>query len=171
MSESRVVFHRPLCIDLGGIAKGFAVDRATECLRAHGAYETVVNAGGDIRVQGRNAEPIQLSAEFSGSNGRMPVLELTDGSVASSSGHLARRWLGARWCGPHVDGVSRSPAPTDRFVCVVAERSMIADALTNVVMVRGKESAQILQTFGASAYLHDSAGAWQSLEARGVQAA
>jgi thiamine biosynthesis lipoprotein len=141
---NRVVFHRPLCVDLGGIAKGFAVDRATDCLRARGALQTVVNAGGDIRVQGKDAEPIRLSAESS--MDAMPVLELTDGSVASSSGHLQRRWQDGRLCGPHVDGVHRSPAPTDRFVCVVAERCVIADALTKVVMAQGMASAAVLGT-------------------------
>ena len=163
LPANRVVFHRPLCVDLGGIAKGFAVDRATECLRAHGASQTVVNAGGDIRVQGNEAEPIRLSAESSLDS--MPVLELADGSVASSSGHLQRRWQSGHWCGPHVDGIRRSPAPTDRFVCVVAARCVIADALTKVVMAQGKESAAALRQFDASAYVHDPRHGWQYLEA------
>jgi thiamine biosynthesis lipoprotein len=165
---NRVIFHCPLCVDLGGIAKGFAVDRATDCLRAHGAFQTVVNAGGDIRVQGKDAELIQLSAESSNdSNDRMPVLELTDGSVASSSGHLQRRQHGGRLCGPHVDGVDRSPAPTDRFVCVVAQHCVIADALTKVVMAQGAESAPLLRRFEASAYLHDPGQPWQYLPESG----
>lgn len=157
LSENRIVFHRPLCVDLGGIAKGFAVDMATERLRAQGALHTVVNAGGDIRVQGIEAEPIQLSAE---STDAMPLLELTDGSIASSSGHLQRR---SPWLGPHVDGRSRKPAPTDRFVCVASERCVIADALTKVIMVCGRESEPVLQQFGASAWLHDPGQAWQCL--------
>ncbi|HEX7157470.1 MAG TPA: FAD:protein FMN transferase [Edaphobacter sp.] len=157
LPENRVVFHRPLCVDLGGIAKGFAVDLATECLSAHGARHTVVNAGGDIRVQGIEAEPIQLSAE---STDALPVLELTDGSIASSCGDLQRR---SRLHGSHVDGRSRKPAPTDRFVSVVAERCIIADALTKVVMARGRESAPALREFGASAWLHDAGQAWQCL--------
>lgn len=165
---NRVVFHRPLCVDLGGIAKGFAVDRATECLRAHGALQTVVNAGGDIRVQGKDAEPIRLSAEASMDT--MPVLELADGSVASSSGHLQRRWHRGRMCGPHVDGVHRSPAPTDRFVCVVAERCIVADALTKVVIVQGAESVVALRQFEASAYVHDPDNGWQRLEAERTMA-
>jgi thiamine biosynthesis lipoprotein len=168
LPDNRVVFHRPLCVDLGGIAKGFAVDRATECLRAHGALQTVVNAGGDIRVQGKDAEPIRLGAESSMDT--MPVLELTDGSVASSCGHLQRRWHSGRVRGPHVDGVYRSPAPTDRFVCVVAERCVIADALTKVVMAQGAESAAVLRQFGASTYLHDPGHGWQYLEAERAMA-
>ena len=168
LKANQVKFHRPLCVDLGGIAKGFAVDRATECLRMHGAMQTVVNAGGDIRVQGTDAEPIRLSAESSMDT--KPVLELTDGSVASSSGHLQRRWYGGRVCGPHVDGVRRSPAPTDRFVCVVAERCVVADALTKVVMVKSRDSKAVLRQFGASAYVHDPGYGWQYLEAESAVA-
>ncbi len=163
LGGNRVVFGRSLCIDLGGIAKGFAVDRATECLRAHGAFETVINAGGDIRVQGEDPEPIYLSVEFP--EGRTPVLELMDGSVASSSGHLQRRRHGGRLCGPHVDGVRRIPATTDRFVCVAAECCMVADALTKIVMVRGEESASLLRRFDASAYFYDPGQAWRQMEA------
>jgi thiamine biosynthesis lipoprotein len=160
LDDGCVVFHRPLWIDLGGIAKGYAVDRATECLRAHGALQTVVNAGGDIRVQGRT-EPIRLSAETATET--MPVLELTDGSVASSSGHLQRRWSDGEMRGPHVHGVRRSSAPTDRFVCVVAERCMVADALTKVVMAEGMGSSGVLREFGASGYFYDPEVGWRSL--------
>ena len=161
LSGNRVAFRRALCVDLGGIAKGFAVDRATDRLWALGARQTVVNAGGDIRVRGTEGVPIQLSGESA--EERMPVLELMNGSVASSSGHLQRRLHDGRFHGPHVDGVHRTPAATDRFVCVTAESCMIADALTKVVMVQGLESQPLLRLFEASAYFHDPAQAWQQL--------
>jgi FAD:protein FMN transferase len=162
LSDGHVIFHRPLWIDLGGIAKGYAVDRASECLRRWGAVQAVVNAGGDIRVQGQLLEPIRLAVESSVDT--MPVLELADGSVASSSGHRQRRWHDGRLCGPHVDGADRSPAATDRFVCVLADDCVVADALTKVVMARGPESAGLLRRFGASAHVHDPTSGWLHLE-------
>ena len=156
--DGRVEFHRPLWIDLGGIAKGYAVDRATERLRDWGATQAAVNAGGDIRVLGRDVERIGLELEFPVNPA--PVLELTDGSVASSSGHRRRRWRHGRLCGPHVHGARRSPASTNRFVCVVAERCVVADALTKIVMAEGSHSANLLQQFKASALLHDPLRGW-----------
>src|SRR5712691_4775026 len=50
LANGTVRFHRPVWIDLGGIAKGYAVDRAVECLRRGGARQGCVNAGGDLRV-------------------------------------------------------------------------------------------------------------------------
>ena len=161
---NRVFFQRPLWIDLSGIAKGFAVDRAMERLGEFGAAHAVVNAGGDIRVLGSGAERIRLATESSA--GAAPVLELINGSAAGSSGALRQSLHCGRLCGPHVDGSSRTPAPPGRFVCVVAEDCMAADALTKITMVKGDGSAELLRQFSASAYLHDPGGEWQLIGAR-----
>lgn len=170
--DGKVRFHRPLWIDLGGIAKGYAVDRATECLRARGTFFSIVNAGGDIRVRGRRTEPVALDTgpDMQSSTNALPVIELEDGSIASSSGHRQRRWCRGRLCGPHVDGVRRTPAATDRFVCVIAEQCVVADALTKVVMAKGAECACLLRDFGASAHIHDPSIGWRHVEV-GVEVA
>ena len=54
-----VRLHQPASIDLGGIAKGFAVDRALDALRDAGAEFALVNAGGDLAGYGR-AWPAQI---------------------------------------------------------------------------------------------------------------
>jgi thiamine biosynthesis lipoprotein len=81
-----VRFLRPLAIDLGGIAKGFAVDWAVEALRAEGAAGGTVNAGGDLRAFGHEVEQIHLrdSANPAARRGschcrteRLPVPEFT----------------------------------------------------------------------------------------------
>lgn len=155
---NRVIFHRPLWIDLGGIAKGFAVDRAAERLGTFGATSTVINAGGDVRVQGSDVERIRLGA--ASHDDASPVLELADGSVAGSSGALRQSRHVGRLCGPHVDGLSRAPAPVDRFVWVVAARCITADALTKVVMAKGAASRDLLRQFDASAYISDPGNVW-----------
>ncbi len=169
LSADHVAFRRPLWIDLGGIAKGFAVDRATERLRDCGAQRTVVNAGGDIRVAGGNAEMIRLGADSMKEGA--PVLELMDGSVAGSLAAFREKPSGAQVSGPHVDGSRRKPAPLDRFVCVVAEQCVVADALTKVVMAMGLESAELLEQFGASAYIKDPDKEWQQIGTMETEAA
>lgn len=162
LSDNRVVLRRPLCLDLGGIAKGYAVDRAMDCLVALGATQAVVNAGGDIRVHGTQPELVQLRPATP--QAEMPVLELINGSVASSSGHLHRRLHRGRLHGPHVDGIRRVPAASDRFVSVTAARCITADALTKVVMAEGSASQPVLRRFRASAYLQDPGQPWLQLE-------
>lgn len=162
-SDGRVTFYRPLWIDLGGIAKGYAVDRASETLRSWGVKRSVVNAGGDIRVTGESVERIAL--DIGSSAASLPLLELGEGSVASSTGRRHRRWNRRGRVGPHVHGAWRSPAPTDRFVCVVAERCIVADALTKIVVAEGANSTKLLKEFNASAHLHDPQQGWQHLAA------
>lgn len=159
MADCRVQFRRPLWIDLGGIAKGFAVDRAVDCLRRHGVAQGAVNAGGDLRIFGPVTERVLLQPELL-EDGGAPVLEIADAAVASSSGHLERREYDGGIAGPHIDGRSREPIPTDRFVSVVAESCMIADALTKIVLAQTENSVEILRHHGASAHLHRPGRGW-----------
>lgn len=160
---NRVWFRRPLWIDLGGIAKGFAVDRATECLREFGPSRTVVNAGGDLRVQGGEAESILLGA--TSSTYGAPVLELADGSAAGSCAAPAQRRHRGPFSGPHVDGTRRRPTPAGRFACVIAENCMTADALTKVAMAQGVQSIDVLDQYGASAWIKNPDEDWQHIGA------
>ena len=114
-------FRRPLWIDLGGIAKGYAVDCAVAQLWAQGASRGCVNAGGDLRVLGSEPTRIYLRTE-SVADGALPVVELADGSLASSSGRRLRRRRRGGFVGAHVDGASRRAVGTRRFACVIAER-------------------------------------------------
>jgi hypothetical protein len=58
LDQLRIKFRKPLWLDLGGIAKGFAVDVAMATLRARGVREGTVSAGGDLRTMG--PEPAQI---------------------------------------------------------------------------------------------------------------
>jgi len=156
-SDSHVRFHRPVWIDVGGIAKGYAVDKAIGCLRESGARRAVVNAGGDIRVLGEETEQIRLAPDFPVDS--VPILQLADGSVASSSRQSRQDPVR----GPHIHGITRSPAPPDRFVSVVAERCIIADALTKVVMAEGESAFETLEQFEACAHFHDPLTGWRHL--------
>jgi thiamine biosynthesis lipoprotein len=149
-----VRFRRTLWIDLGGIAKGYAVDRAMERLRAHGPTQACVNAGGDLLVHGPDTERVLLTPGGVPSDG-LPVLEIENAAVASSGISVQRHSEGHD---PHLDGRSRKPVASGRFVSVVAEQCVIADALTKVVLALEERSEAILRRYGASAHLHDVHG-------------
>jgi len=151
LTDSRVHFRRPLWIDLGGIAKGYAVDRAAEALRAHGVERGVINAGGDLRAIGEGPEHVRLRPTFA-SFDHMPVLEIEDASLASSEASLA-----------HRDGRQRERSTVPRFVSVVAQSCALADALTKPVIARGAASASLLCRFGAVAFMHEPGGQWTRL--------
>jgi len=160
--DCSVHFRRSLWIDLGGIAKGYAVDRAMEILMARGARRSCVNAGGDLSVRGPGSERVRLQPE--NATGTIPVLDVEDAALASSSGHLERRIHEGEARGPHLDGRDKGFAiDTRRFVSVVARSCIIADALTKIVLAMGKESEPLLRRYGASAHLQDPGNDWQHL--------
>jgi thiamine biosynthesis lipoprotein len=156
--EDRVCLRRPLWIDLGGIAKGHAVDCAVHVLRLHGIQQGCVNAGGDLRTLGPGPHRVAIASDEAEPS-HQAVLELGEAAVATSSGRV----FSASGVGPHVDGRSRACMALHETVTVVAERCIHADALTKIVLALGTQSAAILESFQATAYLQDAAGHWTPL--------
>ena len=158
LEGDRVAFARPLWLDLGGIAKGYAVDRAIAVLIEHGSREACVNAGGDLRRVGREPELVHVR----GASSWLPALELSSGSVASSGDE---RIENASTAGPHLDGRRRTRAIRGSRVSVVAERCAVADALTKIVLADPSFAETLLPRYEATALLHDPRGAWKVLGA------
>ena len=153
LPEHHIRFLRPLWIDLGGIAKGYAVDRAIEALQAFAPIQACVNAGGDLRLAGPEIECVRLAAEDCDSD-TVPIVELRNGSLASSV---------STEDGPHIH-VRRGRAGTHRqFVSVTAPRCIDADALTKLVIARGACSTKSLAAFAANAVVHDAAFGWREI--------
>ncbi len=148
LDDSSVRLRRPLWIDLGGMAKGFAVDCAMQILIAAGATQACVNAGGDMRVNGERAEPVHVRMR----DGVLePVLEIANAAVATSGPSAS----------PHLDGVSRAPVSRFKIASVVAPECMTADALTKVVLSDCANVADVLAAFDARACVHDDADGWR----------
>lgn len=120
---------RPGCIDVGGIAKGFAVDRAIDAMQAAGAASGMVNAGGDVAGYGR-PWPVQIVeprarraiAEVMLDGEALATSALADGSVRHLPG-ADPRWISAS---------VRAPTATD------------ADALTKVLLAGSPRAAHCL---------------------------
>ena len=158
--KGRVRFQRPLWIDVGGIAKGYAVDAALEAMDLPANIQCGINAGGDLRVAGPDAENVRLRLPFPADP--VPVIALQDGSLASSSGRENARSFEGRSVGPHVNGLTRAATSLDVFVSVASPVCMTADALTKVVLACGEKSEPILRKHRATAYIHDAHG-WRIL--------
>lgn len=135
-------------LDVGGIAKGFAVDRMMATLRAHGIRAACVNAGGDLRVSGPESWPVYLRGL---PDHETATLMLQQGSVASSvyeNGESPFRHdvlLDPR--------IARCSARTVA-VSVAAPRCLHADALTKVIALSGNIHHPALAEFGAVAWMH-----------------
>jgi thiamine biosynthesis lipoprotein len=161
LRDDRVRFVRPLALDLGGIAKGYAVDCAIAALRAEGVTSARVNAGGDLRVLGNKSEIVHVRT--GGPQGALlPLCALADGALATSAYGGQRASAGGRFATSLIDPRVRLPVMSTRTVSVVAPTCMIADALTKVVLLRGARAAPIVAAYRASAaILSPAAGRWR----------
>lgn len=136
-------------LDLGGIAKGHAVDRGIAALRAHGCAAGYVNAGGDLRVFGALELPVVLRDERHG--GVRPFCTLSDGALATShfAGSSRSTLYAARGVRP-----AEEMEPFERHVSVAAPSCLMADALTKIVAATGRADHPLLARHGAIAWLH-----------------
>ena len=165
---NRVYFKRPLWVDLSGIAKGYAVDRAVAALRAAGIRSACVNAGGDLRILGAEPERVAIRTAAAAC-AALAVIDLRGGALATSCGaDLSRVHAGVR-VGAHLCGRTRQPCDPRATVSVHAARCIIADALTKIVLADASAAALLLRRFHAVAYLHhpDATGScWRKVAAQ-----
>ena len=156
LSDNRVLLRRRAWIDLGGIAKGYAVDRAAARLKHNGVDSGIVNAGGDLYVFGAS-QPIHIRHPEDASR-LFSLGTLTDAAVASSSGCFTERREDGASTDPLVEPRRNTTMRWQQSVTVVAPRCLIADALTKVVRLAPRRAAKILPQFGAQAIIIDGRG-------------
>ena len=126
-----ILLERGTHLDLGGIGKGYAVDRVARHLAAVG--NCLVNAGGDLAVAG-GAWPIGITDDL--------TVELTRGAIATS-GRDRRHWRRGD-CALHhlIDPRTGRPAETDLVrVTVVGESAVEAEVLAKVAFLGGELDA------------------------------
>jgi thiamine biosynthesis lipoprotein len=141
LGDGRVIVHAPIRLDLGGVAKGYAVDRAVEALRAEGCEGGLVNAGGDLSVFGPSARRIVCRGSDSDR-----VIDLREAALATSVACAAARPSEHRG---HYHGVSGTSASRGS-VCVVARSAAAADGLTKCLIWCDRAAGEeLLAHFGA----------------------
>ena len=143
-------------IDLGGIAKGYAVDRAIEVLKAHKIKGALVNAGGNIRVYGQRPEsflyfferrrPFVIGIQHPRKEDAvLGAIELQDDMAVATSGDYQRYFFkdGIRY--HHIfDPHTGRPANEAISATVIAPTAIEADALSTAVFVLGPQKGMEL---------------------------
>ena len=125
VGADRLRVRAPVWIDLGGIAKGYAVDCAVLALEAAGISSGLVNAGGDMRAFGPAAHPVHLRF----ADGLRHVAMLQDAALAASCN--AQDTADS----PHIDPRSGCGVRSPNSVVVQAFSAAVADALTKVALL------------------------------------
>jgi len=150
-------------IGLGGIAKGYTVDRAAELLVGMGIENMIIKAGGDMRVQGRREDgtPWRIGIKHPRKKGSLATLSLTNISI-STSGDYERFFIRDGTLYHHImDPRTGYPARGCRSVTVLAPDTMTSDALSTALFVLGPEAAiRLVNSLkGVEAIIVDSSGA------------
>ena len=147
-----VRFRRRLAIDFGGIAKGFAVDRAVDALKKAGASAGIVNAGGDLRAFGLREETVRIRYPLEPTRAA-GIVTLQNRALATSATYFSRQKYGTRVRSALIDGQTQQPLVDDVSVSVAADDCMTADALTKVVFVLREGARPILANHRADAII------------------
>jgi FAD:protein FMN transferase len=149
----RIRYARPVRVDLGGIAKGYAVDLAVQSLQANGFKHIVVNAGGDLRVAGADTHCVHLRSPSEPSRSEH-ALALCNTALATSANYFSRRTNSTASVSALVNPRDGTPYLGPRSVSVRAAHCSSADALTKVVLFAPPEIAEtVLASFDAQAYV------------------
>lgn len=149
-------------IDLGGIAKGYAVDRSIEKLRALGISHAMVNAGGDTRLLGdRRGKPWVVGVRDPRNESRLVTRLPLEDEAISTSGDYERYFEedGVRYHHILVPGTGR-PAKEVRSATVIGADATLTDALSTTVFVLGvaRGMALIATIAGVEAVVVDAEG-------------
>ncbi len=159
-----VKFARPgMRIDLGGFAKGHAVDNAAAILARHGIHHAHVAAGGDSRVIGdKRGRPWTIGVrDPRQAEGLIALLPLEDSAISTSGDY--ERFFEKDGVRHHhiVDPATGASPASVRSVTVLAADGLTCEALSKTVFVlgarRGMEMIESLE--GVDAIVVDAAGA------------
>lgn len=121
-------------LDLGGYAKGYALDLAAEYLRTQGVKGALINIGGNIIAVGsRGGQPWRVGVQHPRKAGAIASLELRDGEAIGTSGDYQRyfEFDGKRYC--HIiDPRTGYPAQGVQAVTVLIPKGSNAGTLSDV---------------------------------------
>lgn len=152
-------------LDLGGYAKGRALDDAVAILKQHGIAHALVNIGGNVIALGRHGErPWRVGIQHPRTPGTLATLDLHDGEAVGTSGDYQRFFEvdGRRYC--HlIDPRSGRPASAMQSVTILvrgARAGTLSDALSKPLFIDGPARlAERAARLGVREYLAvDTAG-------------
>ena len=155
----KVLWHRPVLsftrplmqIDLGGIGKEYAADRAAEACRAHVVNQGMVNLGGDISIVGPrpDGEPWRIGVNNpKAPENVMATLFTHSGGVATSGDYIQYREIEGRRYSHILNPITGWPARNLSSVTVGAQSCLIAGIYSTIAMLKGEAGAQWLREQG-----------------------
>jgi len=129
-------------LDLGGIAKGYALDFVIEHLRSLGVKNAIINTGGDLKVLGQHRDrPWHIGIRHPRKEGVIAGIDAHDGEAIVTSGDYERyyEYEGKRY--HHIiDPRTGYPADKSQSVTVISKDATLADAAATALFIAGPEN-------------------------------
>lgn len=152
-----------LQVDLGGIAKGYAVDRAIEAVMERGIISAVISAGGDSRILGNLGDrPRTIGIRHPRERGDFVVMIPLEDASISTSGDYERFFIDEDGTRVHhiLNPKTGKSVGEVRSASVLADRAIDSDALSTTIFVLGIEKglALINRLDGVDAIMIDERG-------------
>ncbi|MGJ8675992.1 MAG: FAD:protein FMN transferase [Akkermansiaceae bacterium] len=147
LEGNQLQFLEPLQLDLGGIAKGYAVDRALSVMSrmkttTNEAIDIVINAGGDLCMNHWQGRDIEIRTPISGGKSTMKV-PMQNQALATSAAYFLEHDQVI------INPQSGQPISTDQSISIFASSCMLADAMTKIAALM-QDPSHIMQHFSAT---------------------
>ena len=130
-------------ISLGGIAKGYAVDRAAKVLEAGGLTAYFVQAGGDLYTHGKKPDGSEWQAGIRDPRGQdgsyFAMLPVSDHAFSTAGDYERSYVLDGKRYHHIIDPRTGYPATASRSVTIWAPSAFLADAIDDAVFILGPE--------------------------------
>ncbi len=134
--------NRNVKLDLGGYAKGYALDRAAAILKQHGINDALINIGGNVLALGSHGKrPWRVGIQHPRKPGALATLELRDGEAVGTSGDYQRYFEvgGKRYC--HlIDPRNGLPVQGVQAVTIITHgqhAGLLSDASSKPLFISG----------------------------------
>jgi thiamine biosynthesis lipoprotein len=135
-------------ISLGGIAKGYAVDKAAKVLRGAGLTSFYVQAGGDLYAAGKKPDGSDWSAGIRDPRGPegtyFAILPLTDHAFSTAGDYERSYVIGGKRYHHIIDPHTGRPATASRSVTIYAPTALQADEIDDAVFILGPKKGMAL---------------------------
>jgi FAD:protein FMN transferase len=128
---NKVRFKKPLLIDLGGIAKGYAVDKAVNAVDE--SIDIIVNAGGDLRMRPWTGNQVEVRRPEA-PNSKVTRVPMKNCALATSASYYSE--FGTTIVSKHCSELVTNEGESHNSVSVFASNCLIADALTKVAYLK-----------------------------------
>ena len=147
LQDGKIKFAKKgMGIDLGGIAKGYAVDAAINVLKEKNVKSAMVNAGGDIYVLGRKqGKPWRIGIRHPRKEGEiLGIVEVEDRAIVTSGDYERFFFTEGKRYHHIVNPKTGYPAEECQSVTIVAKKATFADGLATGVFVLGPKEGMAL---------------------------